>query len=77
MQFVQNFANIRKYSQIVLTNKSHSGVAMQGSKNCGSRAGRKWRQREEMGGKICPALYGSWALVRHFTQFDLVSGGHS
>ena len=51
MQFVQNFANIRKYSQIVLTNKSHSGVAMQGSKNCGSR---KWRQRGEVGGKNTP-----------------------
>ena len=38
----------------MLTNKSHSGVAMQGSKNCGSRAGRKWRQRGEMGGKNSP-----------------------
>ena len=64
MQFVQNCANICKYSQIVLTNKSHSGVAMQGSKNCGSWAGRKWRQRGEMGGKNSPkrAKNGVFAL---------------
>ena len=39
----------------------------------GSRAGRT----EEMRGKSCLALYGGWALVRHFTQLDLVAGGHS
>ena len=48
----------------MLTNKSHSGVAMQGSKNCGSWAGRKWRQRGEMGGKNSPkrAKNGVFAL---------------
>ena len=57
-------AELRKYSQVVQTNKSYSGVAMQGSKNCGSRAGRKWRQRGEMGGKNSPkrAKYGVFAL---------------
>ena len=62
MQFLQNCA----IAQIVLTNKSPSGVAMQGSKNCGRWAGRKWRQRGEMGGKIHPQ---GWCFCTKNTFF--------
>ena len=59
MQFLQNCA----IAQIVLTNKSPSGVAMQGSKNFGRWAGRKWRQRGEMGGKNSPTRAKSGVFV--------------
>ena len=81
MQFLQNCA----IAQIVLTNKSPSGVAMQGSKNFGRWAGRKWRQRGEMGGKNSPTRAKSGVFVpkipffcgHFFAEHNYAFGGNN